>query len=129
MQAAHRMSQSSASVVLLSGDLLATSTVSNAAAQAGLTLRTAVRADQLREATGPGDLILIDLATPGLDPEAVAAQLTALQRQTAVVYGPHVHTSRFEQAHRAGFQTVIPRGRFMAEVTVRLKQFAGTAEQ
>ena len=124
------MFESSGSVVLLCRDLMATSIVSGAASQADLILRTVTQGAQLTDSTGPDDLILIDLSTPGLDLKAVAVRLTGDQKQRAVVYGPHVHTSQFEAARSAGFATVIPRGQFLAEAAARLKQFAdGSAAQ
>ena len=70
------------------------------------------------------DLVMIDLETPGLDIADAAAALPASVRRRAIVYGPHVHTHRFEAARAAGFSTVIARGEFAASVMRRVAEFA-----
>lgn len=112
----------SPSVVLLSTDLMMTSTVSGIAAQYGLPYRALADAS-LSECTDE-DLILIDLATPGLDLEAAGTALSDHQKKSAIVYGPHVHVDRFEQARAAGFQQVLARGAFNANVAQLIGQFA-----
>ncbi len=110
-------------VVLLCADLMMTSTVSAAAAERGLQFRTVTTAKQLTDTTDE-DLIIIDLATPGLDIECTAAALNDHRKKTAVIYGPHVHTDRFEQAREAGFQCLMARGRFNTEVSRIVQSFA-----
>jgi CheY-like chemotaxis protein len=113
----------SRSVVLLCVDLMMTSTVSSAAAQCGLKFRTLATADQLSECADE-DMILIDLATPGLNIQQAAAALNDRQKQAAIIYGPHVHTERFEQAREAGFEHLLARGRFSAEADQIVNDFA-----
>lgn len=115
-----------ASVALLSNDLMMTSTVSGVAAQHELPFRTITAAAQLGECHDD-DLILIDLATPGLDLNAAGTALNDHQKKSAIVYGPHVHVDRFEQAHTAGFQQVLARGAFSANVAQLIGQFATSA--
>ena len=114
----------SPTVVLLSVDLMMTSTVSAAAAQSRLNFRTATGPKQLSP-WADEDLIIIDLATPGLRISEAAAAVTDRQKQTAIVYGPHVHTDRFEQARDAGFKHLLARGRFNAEAGQIILDFAG----
>ena len=106
---------SDSSVVLLCSDLMMTSSVGGAASAAGRAFRTVGDVAAL-SSCGDDDLILIDLATPGLDLEQAAVALSDRQKQAAIVYGPHVHVARFEAARAAGFPTVIARGQFAANV-------------
>ena len=113
----------SRTVVLLCTDLMMTSTVSGAVAECGLQFRSLSATNQLTD-TIDQDLIIIDLATPGLDLEHAAAVLNEHQLKTAIIYGPHVHTERFEQAREAGFRRVMARGRFNTEITRIVQGFA-----
>jgi hypothetical protein len=115
----------SRTVVLLCVDLMMTSIVSVCAAQSGLEFRTVTGSEQLRDCTDD-DLIIIDLATPGLSIEHAAAAVTDQQKRAAIIYGPHVHTERFEQARDAGFQHLLPRGRFNTEADRIVRNFAGS---
>jgi len=114
-------------VVLLCSDLMMTSTVSGAAAHSGLTFRTVAGASQLSDCSDD-DLVIIDLASPGLNIADAAAALSDRQRQTAVIYGPHVQVDRFEQARTAGFVNLLARGQFNAEANQIVRRFAGTAK-
>lgn len=120
------MSESPA-VVLLSADLMMTSSVGGAAAQHGLRFQTLSNAAQLVDCQD-SDLILIDLATPGLSIAAAGAALSDPQKQTAVTYGPHVHVDRFQQAETAGFVNRLARGAFTADVGRLVGQFAEQAQ-
>jgi len=110
-------------VVLLSSDLMMTSTVNGAAVQSGLEFRTATSPEQLQNSSDD-DLIIIDLATPGLNMAQASGALNDRQRKTSIVFGPHVHTDRFEQARAAGFINLLARGRFDTEVGEIIRRFA-----
>lgn len=110
-------------VVLLSADLMMTSSVGGAAAQHGLPFRTLSGSAQLADCRD-NDLILIDLATPGLSIADAGAALSDHQKRTAVTYGPHVHVDRFQQAEAAGFLNRLARGAFTADVGRLVGQYA-----
>lgn len=115
----------SRTVVLLCADLMMTSNVSAAATQRGLQFRTVTSTKQLCDVTDE-DLIIIDLATPGLNIQHAADELNDHQKTSAVIYGPHVHTERFEQAREAGFGLLMARGRFNSEIQRIIQDFAGS---
>lgn len=106
----------SSGVVLLCSDLMMTSSVSGAASSAGRPFSALAGVQQLGTC-GADDLVLIDLAMPGLDIEHAAELLNDHQKKNAIVYGPHVHKGRLEAARSAGFTTVIPRGQFAANIS------------
>ncbi len=112
-------------IVLLCTDLMMTSTISGAAGRHGLRIQPASSAQDLRHA-GDNDLILIDLATPGLDIHEAGSLLSDRHRQTAVTWGPHVHVDRFQQAEAAGFCNRLARGAFNANVVQLIDQFAAS---
>lgn len=114
-------------VFLLSTDLMMTSTVGGAASQHGLSFEVIAGAAELSRC-GPQDLILIDLATPGLSIEEAGQQLSDSQKQNAICYGPHVHVDRFEQAEQAGFPKRLARGAFTADVARIVGLFAGQTQ-
>ena len=103
-----------AAIVLFSSDLMMISSVRAAARQQGWSFRSV----GVSEPTGlsPDDRVIVDMAMPGLDLSRLAEEFSDDQRKTAVLYGPHVHTERFAQARRLGFETVLPRGRFASRV-------------
>ena len=70
------------------------------------------------------DLIIIDLASPGLNIQQAATVLNDHLRRSAIVYGPHVHHDRFEEAREAGFERLMARGRFNMEVSQIINDFA-----
>ena len=115
----------SRTVVLLCVDLMMISTISVAASRKKLMFRTVETVEQLRKCTEE-DLVLIDMSTPGLCIEQAAAALNNHQKQSAVVYGPHVRTEQFEQARKAGFEHVMARGRFSAEAGEIVNDFSET---
>ncbi len=104
-----------AAIVLLCTDLTMISAVRSAARQQGWSFRTADQVESV--CLSPGDRIVVDMALPGLDLSRLAAGLSDDQKQTAVLYGPHVQTEQFARARRCGFATVLPRGRFASQIT------------
>lgn len=108
-------------VVLLSGDLMGMSRVEGAARQAGLELRFLPGADAVADlcAVQPVSLVLIDLATPGLDVAALVRRLrsdAAGRAPRTIAFGPHVHEQILEAAAAAGCDQVLSRGAFMAQL-------------
>jgi CheY-like chemotaxis protein len=63
-------------------------------------------------------LILLDLADERLRDPEVLARVRALAgpEVTLLAFGPHVDTAAFEAAHAAGWDRVIARSRFTAEL-------------
>jgi hypothetical protein len=116
----------SPTVVLLCSDLMMTSTVSGAAAHSGLTFRTVTGPGQLSDCADD-DLVIIDLASPGLNIAKAATALSDRQKHTAIIYGPHVQVDRFEQARTAGFVNLLARGQFNAEANQIVSRFAESA--
>jgi len=114
---------STPSVILMSTDLMMTSSVGGATSAAGLPLQTITAVDALSSVTDD-DLVIIDMEVPGLDISAAATALPDCALAQAIVYGPHVHTHRFESARAAGFSTVIARGEFAASLMRRVAEFA-----
>ena len=106
----------SSHVILLCSDLMMTSSVSGVAAQVGRPF-TAISGINDLNGCSDDDLILIDLAMPGLNLEQAAGNLSNQQKKNAVIYGPHVQKDRFEAARAAGFLTVLPRGQFAANIS------------
>ncbi|MCH2211652.1 MAG: hypothetical protein MK110_10135 [Fuerstiella sp.] len=110
-------------IFLLCSDLMMTSAVSSDAARNGLNFRNVATPNQLHDCTDH-DLIIIDLASPGLNLQLAGNALSDHLRRSAVLYGPHVHHKRFEQARDAGFERLMTRGRFNAEVSQIIDDFA-----
>jgi len=118
----------SPTVLLLCNDLMMTSTVSGAAASSGLTFRTIAGPSQLNDCSDD-DLVIIDLASPGLNISDAATALSDRQKLAAIIYGPHVHIDRFEQARTAGFVNLLARGQFNAEANQIVGRFAASANR
>jgi len=104
--------------VLLASDLMLSSTVSGFAASAGLKFCSALTADEVAAFVAAADnvLLLVDLGAPNLDVGELANSVSEAVLQTAVAYGPHVHTERLAAAQQAGFGQVMSRGQFSAQV-------------
>jgi DNA-binding NtrC family response regulator len=115
-------------VLLVSGDLMSASRVEGAVRQAGADLRqigsVAAAIDFCVNETVP--LVLVDLATAGLDVAELVAGLKSIgERSPAIVaYGPHVHEAALEAAQAAGCDAVLSRGQFMSQAAAIVAQFA-----
>lgn len=118
-------------VVLLANDLMLGSTVSGVASAAGLAYRNVGNeTDAIAQAADAGRvLLLIDLGTAGLDIHGLAAGLPESVRQSAVAYGPHVHTAKLEAAVAAGIGSVVSRGQFSASVGRLVSDFGQSAAE
>jgi len=111
-------------VLLLTRDLAVISQADGAAARNNIAIQTvsseADAVDRCVELNA--SLIIVDLGMPSLDIESLVAQLQAaiptLPRLMA--FGPHVHTERLAAARAAGFDSVISRGQFFAQLDVVL---------
>lgn len=110
-------------------DLMFSSRILSTAQAAGLSLTTVMSAAALaNQLVGdPIGLVIIDLASPGADVAAIAAQVRAVSpRARIVAYGPHVDHARLEAAARAGCDQVYSRGQFMQDSPALLAETLGT---
>lgn len=117
-------------VILLANDLMLGSTVSGAVSAAGMEYRSVGnQADAVSHATSSDRvLLLVDLGTAALDVASLAANLPPSVLQSAVAYGPHVHTAKLEAAAAAGIGRVLSRGQFSASVGRLIQEFSQTAD-
>lgn len=106
-------------VVLLCSDLMLTSNTGAAARAAGYDFVSTPDPNEAAQLASSDRSVrlLVDFATPGLAISEFAQQLPEPVRQSAVAYGPHVHTAMFEAARNAGIGRVISRGQFSASLS------------
>lgn len=105
--------------LLLSDDLMFTSRVTGTARDFGLTVRAARNSETLLAlaAEAMPACVLLDLANPGLQIDAVVARLRqGAQRVAIVAYGSHVDTATLKAARAAGCDYVMPRSQFVEEL-------------
>jgi CheY-like chemotaxis protein len=118
--------------LLLSDDLMFTSRITATARQLGLDVLSAgaqAGLECLAERQAPRCVIL-DLANPGLDVEALLRRLRAAcpAPPLVVAYGSHVDTATLRAAREAGCDLVLPRSKFVEELPRALPGwFAGRA--
>jgi CheY-like chemotaxis protein len=115
-------------VVLLSGDLMGASRIEGAARMVGVDYQMVGSADAAIDccAAKPVALVMVDLATAGMD---VAALVERLQGRSSnvpaiVAYGPHVHEAVLEAAKQAGCDQVLSRGQFMSQAAAIIAHYA-----
>lgn len=108
-------------VLLISEDLMMSSTVSSAVRDSGGTFRfvkSVERAEvKLEIATSddlPCDLLLVDLQTAELDWDALATLITKVPR--AIAYAQHVNVAALRRANELPFEKVLTRGQLHAGV-------------
>ena len=114
-------------IILIADDLMLGSTVSGHAAAHKVpfaNVSTENAAAACKESSRL--LVLVDLETAGLDVSTLAKSLHNSALQTAVAYGPHVHTDRLKEAAEAGFGHVVSRGHFSAQVGRIIADFANS---
>ncbi|REK09024.1 MAG: hypothetical protein DWQ37_19375 [Planctomycetota bacterium] len=117
------------SALALISDLMMQSQVSGAASRLDLDLAavSSERALLAKAADAPPSLVIVDLSHPGLDPAALMEQLRPHLAEGArtVAFGPHVHKARLAAATAAGFDQVVSRGQFHAEMDSLLQATSG----
>lgn len=108
-------------VLLISEDLMMSSTVSSAVRDAGGTFRfvsSVGRAEvKLEKALSDGvdcDLLLVDLQTADLDWDALPELLSKVPR--AIAYAQHVNVDALRRANELPFEKVLTRGQLHAAV-------------
>jgi CheY-like chemotaxis protein len=114
--------------LLLSDDLIFTSRIAGTARALGLGLRVARSAEALLELARqqPPACVIVDLANPGLVIADLVAALRASGSPRVVAYGSHVDTETLRAARAAGCDTVLPRSKFVEDLTCQLPAWMGT---
>lgn len=107
--------------LLLSDDLIFTSRVTGTARALGLTVKAARSAEAvlaLARQEAPACVVL-DLHNPGLDLAVLLGRLAEVcpTRPRVVAYGSHVETAVLKAARAAGCDIVLPRSRFVEELS------------
>lgn len=107
-------------LILISRDLFFASKVTGTAAALGLKAITVGSVDQI-----PDDVtgVMLDLNS-GVSRADVIAAIPVDRRGKTLAFGPHVDTAALNAATAAGFQTVLPRSRFSAELPRWLQELA-----
>ena len=102
--------------LLLSTDLFFASRIKAAAVAAGLEMSMG---KSIEKVTLKDDLafVVVDLATTGSEPDAIAQMVRSHSDQTRLVaFGPHVQTGRLDGARQAGFDAVLTRGQLDRQI-------------
>ena len=111
--------------LLVTTDLMATSTAHGAAAQAGVELNTVSPNAALEAANHTTRFVALDLTAKVADLASWAASIrTTAPQATLLAYGPHVHEAKLEAARESGFDLVISRGQFHRQMTDYLRTYA-----
>ena len=106
--------QSAAGVVMISGDLMFSSRVKAAAAQAGLEFRLGFG---LPEQTESIRFVVLDLSTQSGQASQIAKQCAErCPAAKLIAYGPHVQVQKLEAARKAGIATVMTNGQFNSQL-------------
>ncbi|MEK6238318.1 MAG: hypothetical protein N2C14_26680 [Planctomycetales bacterium] len=102
-------------VVLLTSDLMLTSQISSAAESRNFSVTILATADALPEDAPRA--VMADLSLPGLDLMKVTSWRDALDPPPILIaFGPHVHEGKLRAAEEAGFDQVMPRGKFLGSL-------------
>lgn len=107
--------------VIVTKDLLFSSQVVAAAKARGLAIEVALGAPSLDAKLAGGDvaLVILDLASPGVDPAELVPRIRAAAGglRGVVAFGPHVQEMQLDAARAAGCDQVFTRGQFHARGT------------
>lgn len=112
--------------IFLSADLMFTSRVESAAAQLGFQLSSAATLDRCVELGDgePIELFIFDLTTRGCESAGVAEAVSQHWPDAALLaFGPHVHEANLAAAQAAGFDEVLTRGQFNAQLPAILQKY------
>lgn len=117
-------------VLLLSGDLMGASRIEGAARLAGESYRMVGSVDAAVEAcvADRATLLLLDLATPGIDIASFIERARSLSERppTIIAYGPHVQEASLDAAKSAGCDQVMSRGQLMSRIDTIIGAHRGT---
>src|SRR5262245_22936551 len=111
--------------LLLSDDLLFKSRIIGTAKSLGLEIAAVSDSAALlarAQAYTPA-CVLIDVQNPGLDIAAVTRDLKAAGKPCLVAYGSHVDAARLNAAREAGCDVVLPRSRFLENLSMALPKW------
>jgi hypothetical protein len=109
--------------ILITRDLFFASKVTGTAAELGF--RVIVEGNAAAAAATPCRCLIVDLTTPGLSVSELLSALPAATRPKVIAFGPHVDTSRLEEARTAGCDEVLPRSKFSATLIEILTRTLG----
>jgi len=114
------------SALLITTDLMATSSATGDAQRVGVELAIVSPASAAESADAATRLAAIDLTAPIADLPALIESLrrAAAPGATLVAYGPHVHEARLAAAREAGCDHVISRGQFYKGFAELLRRYA-----
>lgn len=103
-------------IVLISEDLMMSSTVSSAVRAEGGTFRFVASVERAKVKLEGNDceLLIVDLQTAELDWEALAGLVSSVPR--AVAYAQHVNVDILKRGRELTFENVLTRGQFHAGV-------------
>ncbi len=118
-------------VLFLSSDLVFSSRLAGAGQRVGVPV-SAVSSLDAATARLPGDsvgLVILDLSTSTVDPQAAVSRLRESQPALAIVaFAPHVHEDRLRAAADAGCNEVLTRGQFDRQMEQLLARYGGGSE-
>jgi CheY-like chemotaxis protein len=117
------------SVLFISTDLVFSSRLAAAGQRLGIAVSAVPSIDAAVDCTERDsiDLVICDLSTTGMDPQAVVSHSRERQPDLAIVaYAPHVHEDRLRAATEAGCNEVFTRGQFDRQMDEILMRYAGT---
>jgi len=107
---------STASVVMLSGDLMFASRVKAAAERAGLAFRISGKLPD--DNTESIRFVVLDLSTrSGLTAEIADHCANRCPQAKLIAYGPHVQVGKLNAARQAGIATVMTNGQFDSQLS------------
>lgn len=109
-------------ILLVTRDLFFGSKVSGTAQALGLSIASCAALERLRELLQDAAVtgIILDLSSD-ISPADVTAAIPDGRSLPRLAFGPHVETDRLESARAAGFEQVLPRSRFSAELPQLLR--------
>lgn len=108
--------------LLISRDLFFASKVTGTAQALGLTVRCIAPEALVETITGSDvGLVILDLDCPGVTPAEVMTAISSISSITTMAFGPHVHEAKLQAAQTAGFQQVMPRSKFSANLSQLLQ--------
>lgn len=108
--------------VIVTKDLFFGSQVTSTAAKQGRSIAMAMSLEALRDHVARGMVrgVILDLACD-FTPAEVVAILPIDSPVKMLAFGPHVHTANLQAARDAGFEQVMPRSKFSAELVALLE--------
>lgn len=115
-------------ILFVTKDLLFSSQIVGQAKARGMAIELALGADELvrKLSTEGGDVVVLDLAMPEIDPVELVARLNTTPNppRAILAFGPHVHEARLQAARAAGCDRVLTRGQFHAHGVELLASYA-----